>query len=149
MNLSFLGPILVKFQYCGFLGLFWHFSLVKRAENQKAIPLIKSNLFGVKPPPPLLSYVYCINPTGSGVISRVGNFWVRCSALSPPCWGMMMKMLKRTTTRLLPDANFCPLKRPFWGTFYRSRSPCCVLLALSWNTTNENPSTDKLSRAID
>ena len=26
-----------------------------------------------------------------------------------------------------------------------SRSPCCVLLALSWNT-NENPSTDKLSR---
>ena len=28
------------------------------------------------------------------------------------------------------------------------RSPCCVLLALSWNTTNENPSTDKLSRAI-
>ena len=29
-----------------------------------------------------------------------------------------------------------------------SRSPCCVLLALSWNTTNENPSTDKLSRAI-
>ena len=25
-----------------------------------------------------------------------------------------------------------------------SRSPCCVLLALSWNT-NENPSTDKLS----
>ena len=29
-----------------------------------------------------------------------------------------------------------------------SRSPCCVLLALSWNTTNENPSTDKLSGAI-
>ena len=29
-----------------------------------------------------------------------------------------------------------------------SRSPCCVLLALSWNTTNENPSTDRLSRAI-
>ena len=29
-----------------------------------------------------------------------------------------------------------------------SRFPCCVLLALSWNTTNENPSTDKLSRAI-
>ena len=28
-----------------------------------------------------------------------------------------------------------------------SRSPCRVLLALSWNT-NENPSTDKLSRAI-
>ena len=28
-----------------------------------------------------------------------------------------------------------------------SRFPCCVLLALSWNT-NENPSTDKLSRAI-
>ena len=27
------------------------------------------------------------------------------------------------------------------------RSPCCVLLALSWNT-NENPSTDKLSTAI-
>ena len=26
-----------------------------------------------------------------------------------------------------------------------SRSPCCVVLALSWNT-NENPSTDKLSR---
>ena len=43
-----------------------------------------------------------------------------------------------------------------WGTSRRrellapgpSRSPCCVLLALSWNTTNENPSTDKLSRAI-
>ena len=36
------------------------------------------------------------------------------------------------------------------GYFYVhmcSRSPCCVLLALSWNT-NENPSTDKLSRAI-
>ena len=38
-----------------------------------------------------------------------------------------------------------------------SRFPCCLLLALSWNTnenqakrqkTNENPSTDKLSRAI-
>ena len=30
-----------------------------------------------------------------------------------------------------------------------SRFPYCVLLALSWNTTtNENPSTDKLSRAI-
>ena len=28
------------------------------------------------------------------------------------------------------------------------RFPCCVLLALSWNTTNENPSTYKLSRAI-
>ena len=28
-----------------------------------------------------------------------------------------------------------------------SRFPICVLLALSWNT-NENPSTDKLSRAI-
>ena len=28
-----------------------------------------------------------------------------------------------------------------------SRFPCCVLLALSLNT-NENPSTDKLSRAI-
>ena len=28
-----------------------------------------------------------------------------------------------------------------------SRFPCCVLLGLSWNT-NENPSTDKLSRAI-
>ena len=31
---------------------------------------------------------------------------------------------------------------------FPSRFPCCVLLALSWNTTNENPSTDKLSRAI-
>ena len=29
-----------------------------------------------------------------------------------------------------------------------SRFPCCGLLALSWNTTNENPSTDTLSRAI-
>ena len=29
----------------------------------------------------------------------------------------------------------------------RNRYPCCVLLALSWNT-NENSSTDKLSRAI-
>ena len=26
-----------------------------------------------------------------------------------------------------------------------NRLPCCVLLALSWNTTNENPSTDKLT----
>ena len=32
-------------------------------------------------------------------------------------------------------------------TIITSRSPCCVLLALSWNT-NEYPSTDKLSRAI-
>ena len=34
--------------------------------------------------------------------------------------------------------------------FLTSRFPCCVLLALSWNTneTNENPSVDKLSRAI-
>ena len=32
-------------------------------------------------------------------------------------------------------------------TIGASRLPCCVLLALSWNT-NENPSTDKLSRAI-
>ena len=29
-----------------------------------------------------------------------------------------------------------------------SRFPCCVLLVLSWNTTNENPSAEKLSRAI-
>ena len=29
-----------------------------------------------------------------------------------------------------------------------SSFPYCVLLALSLNTTNENPSTDKLSRAI-
>ena len=29
-----------------------------------------------------------------------------------------------------------------------SRFPSCVLLALSWNTINENPSTDKLSWAI-
>ena len=28
------------------------------------------------------------------------------------------------------------------------RFPCCVLLALSWNRTYENPSTDKLSRTI-
>ena len=34
------------------------------------------------------------------------------------------------------------------GAQFCSRSPCCVLLALPWNTTNENPSTDKLSRAI-
>ena len=35
------------------------------------------------------------------------------------------------------------------GEVYLSRFPCCVLLALSWNT-NENPRTDKLimSRAI-
>ena len=32
-------------------------------------------------------------------------------------------------------------------TIITSRSPCCVLLALSWNT-NEYPRTDKLSRAI-
>ena len=31
---------------------------------------------------------------------------------------------------------------------FSSRSPCCVLLALSWNTTNENPNTDMSSRAI-
>ena len=40
----------------------------------------------------------------------------------------------------------------FWDIFiecqfFSSRFPCCVLLALSWNT-NENPSTNKLSRAI-
>ena len=35
-----------------------------------------------------------------------------------------------------------------WQGGIYSRSPSCVLLALSWNTTNENPSTDKLSRAI-
>ena len=29
-----------------------------------------------------------------------------------------------------------------------SRFPCCILLALSWNKTNKNPSRDKLSRAI-
>ena len=40
------------------------------------------------------------------------------------------------------------VKGTFKGTIESSRSPCCVLLALSWNTTNENPSTDKLSRAI-
>ena len=34
------------------------------------------------------------------------------------------------------------------GPLQTSRSPCCVLLALSWNTTNEYLSTDKLSRAI-
>ena len=41
----------------------------------------------------------------------------------------------------------------FVGKFYwreghfveEGRFPCCVLLALSWNATNENPSTDKLS----
>ena len=43
--------------------------------------------------------------------------------------------------------------RQFWPCFGRpklvegSRFPCCVLLALSWNT-NENQSTDKLSRTI-
>ena len=34
------------------------------------------------------------------------------------------------------------------GPLQTSRSPCCVLKALSWNTTNEYLSTDKLSRAI-
>ena len=34
-------------------------------------------------------------------------------------------------------------KGVFWGS--TSRSPCCVFLALSWNT---NESTDRLSRAI-
>ena len=34
------------------------------------------------------------------------------------------------------------------GSCPGSRYPCCVLLALSWNTTNEYPSTNKLSRAI-
>ena len=34
------------------------------------------------------------------------------------------------------------------GPLQTSRSPCCVLIALSWNTTNEYLSTDKLSRAI-
>ena len=33
-------------------------------------------------------------------------------------------------------------------TVYTSRFPCCVLLALSWNTANKNPNTDKLSKAI-
>ena len=42
------------------------------------------------------------------------------------------------------------LRQTWWNSEVKSsRSPCCVLLALSWNTTtNENPSTDKLSRAI-
>ena len=34
------------------------------------------------------------------------------------------------------------------SVFLPSRFPCCVLLALSGNTTNENPSIDKLSRAF-
>ena len=29
-----------------------------------------------------------------------------------------------------------------------SRFPCCVLLALSWNTTNENPSTDIVEQQL-
>ena len=29
------------------------------------------------------------------------------------------------------------------GPLQTSRSPCCVLIALSWNTTNEYLSTDK------
>ena len=33
------------------------------------------------------------------------------------------------------------------GRCWASRFPCCDLFVLSWNT-NENPSTDKLSRAI-
>ena len=37
---------------------------------------------------------------------------------------------------------------PKGGPLKSSRFLCCVLLALSWNTTNENPITDKLSRAI-
>ena len=39
-----------------------------------------------------------------------------------------------------------PPAQPF--TEPQSRFPCCVLLALSWNTTNGNPSTEKLSLAI-
>ena len=37
--------------------------------------------------------------------------------------------------------------RHFISSSIGSRFPCCVLLALSWNTY-ENPSADKLSRAI-
>ena len=119
MNLSFFGPILVELKFCGFLGLFWAFFPCKKCKKVKCNSPYQKRTFWGQTPPPWLSYVYCIDPTRSGVISRVGNFWVRCSALCPPCWGMMMKMLKRTTTRPLPDANFCLLKRPFWGTFYR------------------------------
>ena len=31
----------------------------------------------------------------------------------------------------------------FVFAYGHSRFPCCVLLALPWNTTNENPSSDK------
>ena len=56
-------------------------------------------------------------------------------------------------TKLNPKKQELSIKGAFMIIFHRvplesSRFPCCVLLALSWNTTNENPSTDKLSRAI-
>ena len=40
------------------------------------------------------------------------------------------------------------LRKPLLLMWPLSILPCCVLLALSWNATNENPSKDKLSRAI-
>ena len=46
-----------------------------------------------------------------------------------------------------PAALSLVVEAPRRGQGASSRSPCCVLLALSWNT-NEYPSTDKLSRAI-
>ena len=45
------------------------------------------------------------------------------------------------TDSILPSNNKCNVCRCC------NRFPCCVLLALSWNA-NENPSTEKLSRAI-
>ena len=49
-------------------------------------------------------------------------------------------------TRSSSGWALCPVGRAY-GYSSPTRFPCCVLLALSWNTTNENPSTDKLSRA--
>ena len=68
------------------------------------------------------------------------------NTLSPCPWvSCMYKCLSRYTC-LIAQQNHSRSK--VLCVPYPSRSPCCVLLALPWNTTNENPSTDKLSRAI-
>ena len=68
------------------------------------------------------------------------------NTLSPCPWvSCMYKYLRRYICLIAPQNHS---RSKVLCVPYPSRSPCCVLLALPWNTTNENPSTDKLSRAI-
>ena len=65
-------------------------------------------------------------------------------------WRWDRRFSIRSSTRTLSNPPLSELHSDSTNStrILSSRSPCCVLLALSWNTTNENPSTDKLSRAI-